>query len=151
MPVWSGVAVAVSAAVLGVFAARASPECRPGAEIVPSAVGLYGLEALTPSSRRWESTDDPVAVEPGAIEVEEDGGGVDDGDVDRAVAAFVGEDEGDAEEVADGLRRRVPGAGRQALPIRAGPTARGPDGTAAGDVDGRRPLRAVPWALAQPG
>jgi hypothetical protein len=30
------------------------------------------------------------------IEVEEDGGGVDDGDVDRAVAAFVGEDEGDA-------------------------------------------------------
>jgi hypothetical protein len=33
--------------------------------------------------------------------VEDDGCGVDDADVDRGQAAFVGEDEGDAEQVTD--------------------------------------------------
>lgn len=62
---------------------------------------------------------DPHRVRVGLIEVEEDGGGVDDGDVDRAVAAFVGEDEGDAEEVADepgdaagGSQEQLAGVGR---------------------------------------
>ena len=45
--------------------------------------------------------------------MEEGGGGVDDGDVDRAVAAFVGEDEGDAEDVADESGDAVGGSEEQ--------------------------------------
>ena len=37
----------------------------------------------------------------GRLKVEEEGGGVDDGDIDRREAAFIGEGEGDAEQVAD--------------------------------------------------
>lgn len=59
--------------------------------------------------------------------MEEGGGGVDDGDVDRAVAAFVGEDEGNAEEVADEPRDaagctqvQLAGAGRDEVRRRGG-------------------------------